>query len=547
LEPLHRIEGVAYPSSEEAKRWIEVGAWQPYSIGEMIEAAAGASASKIAIVGDDDRVSYAELDRRTANAARRYLSLGFRPGERVLVQVGVDSAAVVGLLGLLRAGLVPVCAVPQYREYEMGALARTSGAAAHLIQPGAGGRSDLLALARQLAAQNEELREIFVIGSEDPDGAVREGQDAEIGDAGLPRPSPLDVAAFQLSGGTTDVPKIIPRHHGEYLGYARAWADRLVLTADDVLLWPLPIAHNAGMLCFLLPSLLQQATLILLPKFEPESFLGTVERERVTVTGSVGPVAPRLLDIEKPERFDLEKVRLFITLNRAADIERHLNIRAANFFGITEGLLAASEPDAPASARHTTVGEPVSPHDQLRLLVPGGEKDAGEGEIGELCFRGPSTLRAYFGNPDATRRSFTSDGFFRTGDLVRLHDIGRTHRFSFEGRLKDNIDRGGEKFGTEEVELLLASHPAIQEARVVGMPDQYLGERACAFIIPVPGHPIPTVPEVGTFLLERGLAKFKLPERIEVIDEMPVTQVGKLDRRALRRRITEMLDSEGRV
>jgi pyochelin biosynthesis protein PchD len=537
------IADVVYPEPSDSDRWLAAGAWLPQTFGGLVEAAARERGEVGAIVDDGDRLTYRELDLRTAAVARSLLAGGLEPGDRVLVQVGTGCTAVVALLALCRAGLIPVCAVPQYRAFEMGALAELSGARAHVVEPAAAPRSDLIALAEQLRAAHPALTQILVAGTRAPPGTTAlEGVDDQGPE--LPAAGPRDVATFQLSGGTTGVPKIIPRFHGEYLGYASAWADRLELTADDVLLWSLPIAHNAGMICWLLPALLRGAKLVLLSQFEIDRFLAAIERERVTVTGSIGPIAPRLLDVEQPERYELGSVRLFVTLNRAADIERHLGVPAMNIFGITEGLLMASQPDAPASARHATVGFPASPEDEVRVLAVGDPREVGPGEIGELCFRGPSTMPAYFGNAAATDAAFTADGFFRTGDLVRAHDVAGVPHFSFEGRAKDNIDRGGEKFGTEEIEALLAGHDAIREARVVGMPDPYLGERVCAFVILQPHAAAPSVEELGAFLLDLGLAKFKLPERIESIDEMPVTQVGKLDRAALRTRIAATLRAE---
>jgi pyochelin biosynthesis protein PchD len=541
--PLRPIPDVVYVEPARARAWLDAGAWLELTVGETIERAARERADTTAIVDDHSRVTYAELERRSATVAARLLALGLQPGDRVLIQLGIGTTAVVALLGLIRAGLVPVCAVPQYRAYEMRALGDLSGARAHLVEVGAGS-ADLVAFGRALRQECTTLEHLIVAGGPAPRDAVAlEGEPPDEG-IQLPAVGPLDVVTFQLSGGTTGVPKIIPRFHAEYLGSAAACADRMRLGPEDVLLWSLPVSHNAGMLVFLIPTLLRGSTLVLQGRFQAESFLETVARERVTVSGSVGPIAPRLLDCKRPQDFDLSSLRLFIALNRAADIERHLGVPTTQMFGMTEGLVMLSPPGAPAQARHQTVGYPVSPHDEVRVLVPGEERESADGEIGELCFRGPSTLPAYYGNPQATAAAFTTDGFLRSGDLVRAVRVGEIRCYSFEGRNKDNIDRGGEKFGTEEIESLLAGHPAIQEARVVGMPDHYMGERACAFVITRAGLPVPTLLDVGEFLLARGLAKFKLPERIEQVQEMPVTAVGKLDRSALRQRIVDILATE---
>jgi non-ribosomal peptide synthetase component E (peptide arylation enzyme) len=551
--PNYPLEGVEYSDERSARVWLDSGAWLTETIGSVLEQTARQRPKATAVVDEGGRLTYAELDNRSLAVAQRLRSLGLQPGERVLVQVGIGRSAVVTLMGLFRSGVIPVCTVPQYRMFELSALAERSAARAHIVEVGAAGSSDLVALASDVRAASPHVREVIVVGdgaNGDPDVASldtsRSPEDGESMLDPVLQPSPLDVAAFQLSGGTTGVPKIIPRFHAEYVGYANAWSDRLALSSEDVMLWSLPITHNAGMLCFLLPAILRGATLVLLAPFEVESFLGAIQRERVTVTGSIGPIAPRLLDYKGPGAFDLSSVRLFLTLQRAAQIEEHLVVPAHTIYGITEGLLLASLPGSAPRARHETVGFPASPTDEVRILAPGEESDVSDGAIGELCFRGPSVLRSYYGDRAATEAAFTADGFFRTGDLVRAHDIEGIRHFSFEGRIKDNIDRGGEKFGVEPIEVFLAGHPSILSAVVVGMPDPYLGERVCAFVIPRAGAARPGVEEVGEFLLERGLAKFKLPERIELVDQFPVTGVGKLDRVALRRQIAQTLEQEAR-
>jgi salicylate---[aryl-carrier protein] ligase len=182
--------------------------------------------------------------------------------------------------------------------------------------------------------------------------------------------------------------------------------------------------------------------------------------------------------------------------------------------------------------------------DEIRLLEVGSEKPVSPGEMGELCFRGPSSLRGYFGSPEANQRAFTSDGFYRSGDIMTAHVVdGRIH-YAFEGRLRDNINRGGEKIGCEEVEAYVSKHPAVSDAKLVAMPDPFYGEKGCVFLVLRPGASAPEVKELAEFLVGQGLAKFKCPERIEVIDALPVTRVGKVDKPALRALIAEKLQQE---
>jgi non-ribosomal peptide synthetase component E (peptide arylation enzyme) len=542
--PRQRIAGVRYRDRAEAQRLLASGAWTASTMGAYLAGAARVAGERLALVAGEDRLTWTHLDQRSDHLAVGLLDLGLVPGDRVVFQMGTGSAIVIAFYACWKAGVVPVCAVPAYRAYEIGALVERSGARAHLVETGSAGSFDLVAFAAELRANHPGLRHLLVSGAEAPAGGLTLGAVEAAGAAVDPlrararldvaAPGPEDVFAFQLSGGSTGVPKIIPRFHGEYLAYAATWADRVGISGDDVLLWPLSLAHNAGMILLLIPALVRRARLVLLPRFELEPFLSAIEAEGVTVGCALGPTGPRLLQAGL-EGWDLSSLRSFLTMSRAGDLERHLGVPCANYFGITEGLLMGSGPGDPEAARHFTNGRPTSPFDEVKVLTLGGDDEVPVGEVGELCFRGPSTLTAYVGSEEATRAAFTTDGFFRTGDLVRAMEQDGRISYAFEGRTRENIDRGGEKFGVVEIEDFMCRHPAIIEAQVVGMPDPELGERVCAFVVLEPGAEVPTVEEMGAFLLASGLAKFKLPERIEVLSEFPTTGVGKLDRAALRR------------
>ena len=269
--------------------------------------------------------------------------------------------------------------------------------------------------------------------------------------------------------------------------------------------------------------------------------LDLIERHRVTHALSIGPVAPKLLAYDGVARHDLSSLKLFATMSRADKLERHIGVPCGNLFGITEGLLLGTPGDAPVAARHQTQGMTGCRFTEIRLLEPDSETPVAAGSMGELCFRGPSSLRGYFRNDQAT---FTSDGFVRTGDMMTAHTIDGTTYYAFEGRLRDNVNRGGEKIGCEEVEAFASRHPAIADAKLVAMPDEFYGEKGCLFVVVRPDAKAPTVKELADFLVGQGLAKFKCPERIESIDEFPVTRVGKIDKPALKRSIAEMLAKE---
>ncbi len=551
MAPRYPIEGVKYRSQQERERFLANGDWINCTAGDALRRAALNTPEKTAVIGHDCDMTFAELDAASESVAAGLIDTGLRPGDRAMFQIGNVVEFFTAFFGCFKAGVIPVATLAVYREIEMEALSRRSGAKAFFVQADVHPTFDQLAFARKIMAAVAGLTHLYVLRGDAGPGefSLEDLTDRYTAAEARARvrpydPDPEDVVAFQMSGGSTGLPKLIPRFHAEYLGSAAALSRRWELDGKDKSLWTLPLIHNAGTLILVLPMVLDSRTSIIMPRFDVTDFLETVERRAVTFSGSIGPVAPRLLEFEDIGRFDLSQLRQFFSLNRADAVEAHTSVNVHTMFGITEGLLMGSAPSDTAQARHGTVGWPVAAADEVRLLEPGSEREVPLGEVGELCFLGPSTVTAYFADADATAASFTSDGFFRTGDLVRAHALnGRTY-YSFEGRIKDNINRGGEKIGAEEVENVVAAHPAVADVRVVAMPDDVYGEKVCAYIIVRPGHELPTVAELGRFVAEKGLAKYKTPERIEPIDAFPVTSVGKVDKVRMRQIIADKLAAE---
>ena len=552
-KPNYPIDGVTYHDPDFARRNLADGHWLDLSIGDSLRATAAATPDKAAVIGPGERLSFAALDAQSESVAASLLETGLSPGDRVLFQLGTSVSYFVAFYGCMKAGLVPVCTLPQYRMAEMQHFARTTGARAILTEAEPGARFDQTAFGLELAAVCPGLRHVIAVGG-DHDGALSLHAMAHA--FSLPearhrtasvRPGVMDVAVFQLSGGSTSLPKIIPRMHGEYLGATLQLSARYGLTGADVSLWGLPLVHNAGTLFVVLPVGLEGRTLVLQPRLDMPEMLRLVAEHRVTFSGSIGPVAAKLLEVQDLHRHDISSLRQFFSLTRAAAVEAHVGKPVGQMFGMTEGMVFAAHPETPAALRHHTVGHPVSPGDEVRLLVPGEETEVPFGAVGELCFRGPNTLTAYFADPATTAASFTSDRFFRSGDLMRAHEIGGIVCYSFEGRLKDNINRGGEKIGAEEIEGLIARHPAVADCRVVAMPDPVYGEKACAFLILREDCPTLTVASLGAFLLETGIAKFKLPERVEIVEAFPLTRVGKVDKVAMRAMAAQLVTADRHV
>lgn len=549
------IEGVAYCPPADAARYFASGAWVDDTLGGALRKTARRVPYQPAFISDERSITFAELDTRSERLGAALHQLGLRPGDRAIFQMGTTIDTVIALMGCYKAGIVPVCAVPQYREVEIGQLSALSEPRAYFVQADFSA-FDLTGFARGMAQRHPSIRHLIVARGVSPaaQGPLAEhGMDALIDTISYEQAVEVlagvligseDVLSFQLSGGTTGVPKIIPRFHAEYIGHAQACMRQLGQTAQSRLIWSLPLLHNAGQLYVLVPAVAGGMTSVLMPRVDIQRMLELIAEHRVTHGMSIGPVAPQMIAYQDIAQHDLSSLELFGTMTRADALEAHLGVPCFNLFGTTEGLLLGAGARFSATMRHRTQGFSGCPDDDIRLLVPGTDEAAAPGTPGELCFRGPSSLRGYYKAAEATAQSLTADGFVRSGDLMTGHAIDGYLCFAFEGRLRDNVNRGGEKIGSEEVEAYVSRHPAVADAKLVAMPDPLYGEKGCIYVILRAGHAAPDVTELAGFLVEQGLAKFKCPERIEVVAEFPVTRVGKVDKAALRAMVARQLEME---
>ncbi|MDB5360407.1 MAG: AMP-dependent synthetase and ligase [Rhodospirillales bacterium] len=543
------IAGVTYPSDARAAAALETGSWIDLTLGDALRATAATYPDRPAYISDERTIDFRALDETTDRLAAALLALGLDSGDRAIFQLGTNVETAIVLIGCFKAGIIPVCSLPQHREVEIGELTRQSGARGYFVQADLG-RFDLVGFAAGMVEQHASLRYLITVRGTAPGAHALDDLIA-----GMPLPAARarladlpfgsrDVLTFQLSGGTTGLPKIIPRFHAEYLGHSRGWMRCYQITSDSRIIWSLPLLHNAGQLYAMVPMLLAGVTIVLMSQVDVRRMLELIAEHRVTHAVSIGPIAPKLLAYPDIAAHDLTSLKLFGTMSRADNLEAHLGVACSNLFGITEGLLLGAPPDAPVFARHQTQGRSGCPDDEIRLLVPETEQPALPGQMGELCFRGPSSLTGFFNNPAANATAFTADGFYRTGDMMTAHLIEGVTYYAFEGRLRDNVNRGGEKIGSEEVEAFVSRHPAVADAKLVAMPDPVYGEKGCVFIVTRPGMAAPDVAALADFLTGFGLAKYKCPERIETIEDFPLTRVGKVDKPALKRRIAEKLAEE---
>lgn len=519
---------------EFAARYRQAGYWRGETFGQLLRERARLHGERTAIVAGAQRLSYRELDLRADRLAAGLHALGIRPRDRVVVQLPNIAAFFEVCFALFRLGALPVFALPAHRSAELNYFCEFTEAVA-LIIPDRHAGFDYRPLAEQVCAAVPTLRHVLVAGEPGPFTPLS-GLYAE--PMPLPEPRPGDVALFQLSGGSTGVPKLIPRTHDDYLYSVRASAELCQLGGSSVYLCALPAAHNFPLSSpGVLGTLYAGGTAVLALHPSPDVAFPLIERERVTLTALVPPLAMIWLEAASARRHDLSSLRVLqvggarLGTEVARRVRPTLGCTLQQVYGMAEGLVNYTRLDDPEELIVTTQGRPISTDDELRVVDEEGNPVA-PGETGQLLTRGPYTIRGYYKAEAHNARAFTPEGFYCTGDLVRVTPEGY---LVVEGRVKDQINRGGDKVAAEELENHLLAHPAVRDATVVAIPDPFLGERTCAFVIPRAAPP--STAALTAFLRERGLATFKIPDRIEFVEDFPKTAVGKVSKKALRERL----------
>ena len=545
------LDGVVPFPPEFARRYREKGHWRDLPLAAEFAPVFRRHAKRVAVIDRDAHITYAEIDRVSDRLALNLLDAGLAPLDRVVVQLPNVAEFVFLYFALQKIGCVPIAALVTHRFLEVSQFAKLSGAAA-CVTSDRHGDFDFTDMVRRVRNEAPSLRLGIVLG-EAPAGflsladLISREPKKRPEDLRALKIDPTDPAIFQLSGGTTGVPKLIPRTHNDYAYNSRIAAKVCGVTADSVLLLALPIAHNLPLACPGLQGyMLQGGKVVLSASTRPEDLFALIERHRVTHLKVVPALLIRLINDPAIGKYDLSSLRVIQSGGQRMQPEVRVrtkelvpSVTVQENFGMSEGMLFFVRLDDPEEVRMETCGRPLSPDDEVRLVDDEG-REVAPGEVGELTCRGPYTLRGYYGVPEYNARQFTPEGFYRSGDLMRLHSSGN---YVVEGRKKDLINRGGEKISAEEIENLILGHPAVQNIACVPMPDPYLGEKMCACVIPKKGRSL-SLKELVEFLKDREIAKFKLPERLEILSDFPVSTFGKVSKKALVEMVTAKLERE---
>jgi len=545
------LEGVVPFPPEFARRYRERGYWADKSLAAEFKIVFERFADRVALIDRERFISYAELDRLSDNLALNLLDLGLKTLDRVVVQLPNVAEFVVLYFALQKIGCIPIAALASHRYAEISQFVELSGATACVI-PEHHHDFDYVQMVDRIRREMSALQHAIILGA--PRQGFSSLSELIAKPAGLPvsRLSEIqidstDPAVFQLSGGTTGIPKLIPRTHNDYAYNSKAAAAVCGISQDSVALVVLPIAHNLPLACPGIQGFLfHGGKVVISPSTKPEDMCALIQKHRVTHLKVVPALLIRLLNDPALTRYDLSSLKVIQSGGQSLQPETRLlanklipNAFVQENFGMSEGLLMFVRLDDPEDVCLETVGRPISPDDEVRILDDDGN-DVPIGEVGELCCRGPYTLRGYFGVPEYNAWVFTSDGFYRSGDLMRQHASGN---YIVEGRKKDLINRGGEKISAEEIENLILAHPSVKNVACIPVPDADLGERMCACVLLRDGANL-SFDELKRFLLGKEIAKYKLPERLEVLPDFPLSTFGKVSKKKLVGMISEKMAAE---
>lgn len=509
-----------HPAPEDVQqRWRARGIWTDETLLDRLATADGAHC---AIVDGDVRLSIADLRVQSAAVAEALRARGVRPGDVVCWQLPNWWEAVVLCWAIWRCGAIASPITPSLRSHEVGFILRQT-AAPLIAVPREFRGTDYPALVREAGFDGE----LLVVRGDQPLPAIAT-------DAPLPPASVDDAAVILWTSGTTSDPKGVVHTHQSLRVEADTIAAAHDMRAGESLLLPMPVTHVAGLTYGILLPATNAITTVLMDIWDPARALELVEREHIGVMISTPVFMRTMIDDPAFVLSDRSSVRLF-SLGGAGVAPAMVREGATAFdcwckrtYGSTEYPTLTTGRLGDDAERDATTDGPVIGDAELRIVDPETLEEVAEGTPGELLVRGPEMFAGYL-----DRRldvdAFVRDGWFRTGDLA-VYD--GTY-LSIVDRLKDIIIRGGENISAQEVEALLVTHPDVQEAACVAMPDEVMGEQVCAYVIPRNGAAV-GLRELRAHLVARGLAKFKLPEMLVVRDELPRTASGKVKKAPLR-------------
>jgi acyl-CoA synthetase (AMP-forming)/AMP-acid ligase II len=529
-------------SSADIAGFYEAGLWRPETLPEVAEQQASTQPGKVFITDGTTSLTYRELRDSSLRLAAGLRRIGISPGDRVSVQIPSWSEFAQITLALTRIGAIMVPIMPIYRRDEVGYMLENAGVRA-AITCGTFRNFDFAAMYGSLRATCPGLRDVIVARGDAEAGRVAATPLAALFTSGSPDPAELGRPAgpdepmlIVYSSGTTARPKGCLHTFNTFGCAARLLATAFRYSDQDVQLNPSPVTHTTGLITgFLLPFMHGAAT-HLMDVWEPRAGLADIAKFHTTVAVTATTFLQTLLDAYDPDQHDPGSMRLWVAAGSpipAAFVRRAReklpNLTVLSLYGRTENATTTTCTVDDDPARSVTSDGKALPGNSVKIVDAAGN-EVPRGQEGDIAHKGPTHMLEYIGNPAETAKLFTAEGYSRSGDLGVMDADGYVR---VTGRLKDIVIRGGLNISVRQIEDLLTGHPAINAVAAVGMPDERLGEKVCCYVVLNPGCEL-TLREVSDYLLARDVAVQKVPERLEIVPELPMTATGKVQKHILR-------------
>lgn len=535
------LKGSVPYKKEDAEKYHRLRWWAGLTLGDLLDKAADVYPNKEALVDGRSRLTYSQVRQVVNRLAISLMKLGIKTMDRVLVQLPNWNEFVYSYFALQKIGAIPVLLIDRYRSYEISHLVRLTGATSWIV-PEEYRKTDYLPIIRDVSRNSPKIKHVILARGGRQRGLLN--LETMIEQTGLTernlvrlarrRPDPMQVAHMGPTGGTTGLPKVVPRTHNslicgiEYA--ARAWE----MDIHDTCLLAGPIGHDLTFTKGLCGSLFTFGKTIFLDSMDPKDICETIQQEKVTAIVWVPTLAKRLIDFEGLKNYDLSSLKKMHCGGGVSQPEviqgvwEKLGCTFFNAYGGTEGQTTITRSqDQPQTILHT-VGRPTCPYDTYKVVDRNG-KEWPPDTPGELIIKGPGVFTGYYKAPEENEMAFDREGFFRTGDLVKMDESGN---ITITGRVKEMINRGGESISATEIESLIIGHPGVAMVAVIPMPDPVMGERVCAYIQPKPEANL-NFDQIISYLKERKASVLQFPERIEFIEDMPLTKAEKVDKKTL--------------
>lgn len=543
------IDGFEPYRPEDVERYVKYRWWLGLTWGDMFNKATDLYPRKEALVDDTSRFTYCELRDKVDRLAVGLMGLGIKERDFVLLQIPNWHEFIFAFFALQKIGAIVVLLVARHGLSEVSYLSGLTNPVAW-IGPDHYKKTNYLPMLQQVMEEHKGLRHIISVRSPEDRAFTsleRLIEESELTRSNLEalaarRPDPMEVSIVLPTGGTTGAPKAVPRTHNDYIAsveyHTRAWE----VTCNDVMLTAAPVSHAQAIHNCVGGAFFHCAKYVITDSTNAADICRVIEREKVTAFPTVPVLIHRIVSLENLKDYDLSSLtRLYAggapsTPELVKSVHEKIGCKFVNALGSSEGPAAMSRLDADIETICYTVGEKDCPYTEVRI-VDQYLQEVPRNKEGELITKGPTIFNGYFKSGEENRNVFTEDGFFRTGDLAKIDEKGI---ITITGRIKETILRGGETLSAIGIERLISSHPAVADVAVIGMPDRELGERICAYVRLKDGARL-SFEELVAYLKGIGASVLQLPERMEIIDAMPLTKVGKTDKKVLKEDIAKKL------